>query len=162
MQRDAVVRCVEERALRFQGFEHPESHLEPIQLVKYAATEHYHFHTDWFTDASHTTASNGGNRVSSFFAYVKADNVTGGGTNFPLLTAPRDEKWCKFVDCDAEYEAGITVRPVEGNAVFWLNMENGNGDGRTLHAGLPVISGEKIGMNIWTRQGPLGDDIRGG
>ncbi|KAM6488651.1 hypothetical protein HDV62DRAFT_34988 [Trichoderma sp. SZMC 28011] len=162
VDRDAVVRCIEARALDFQGFDVPESHLEPIQLVKYAVTERYHFHTDWFTNPSHATVSLGGNRISSFFGYVKADNITGGGTNFPILDAPRDERWCKFIDCDEEYESGVTFRPIEGNVVYWENLlADGRGDQRTLHAGLPVVSGEKIGMNIWTRQMPLPADVRG-
>jgi prolyl 4-hydroxylase len=176
--RDAVVRCIESRALLFQGFDTPRSHLEPLQLVRYGAGERYHFHTDWFTDAAHARAAAGGNRVSSFFAYVSVSNgtasgaegdgagkkerVRGGGTNFPLVDAPRDERWCAFVDCDEPWDNGVTFRPVEGNAVYWENMlPGGRGDPRTLHAGLPVVSGEKIGMNIWTRQAPLSDDIRG-
>ncbi|POR31725.1 Putative prolyl 4-hydroxylase 4, partial [Tolypocladium paradoxum] len=159
VERDAVVRCIEGRALAKQGFDTPASHLEPIQLVKYGPAQRYHFHTDWFTDAaSHATAAQGGNRASSVFAYVKVANVTGGGTNFPLLDAPRDERWCRFVDCDEERERGVTFRPVEGNAVYWDNLladGSGRGDQRTLHAGLPVVSGEKIGMNLWTREAPL-------
>jgi prolyl 4-hydroxylase len=131
--------------------------------VRYAAGERYHFHTDWFTDPSHTTYSNGGNRQSSFFGFVAlSQNITGGGTNFPLLDAPTDDRWCEFVDCDDEWENGVTFRPIEGNVVYWENLDgNGAGDQRTLHAGLPVTSGWKIGMNIWTRQAPLSDDIRG-
>jgi prolyl 4-hydroxylase len=161
VDRDALVRCIEARALDMQGFELPEMHLEAIQLVKYAPTERYHFHTDWFTDPTQTVASLGGNRLSSFFAYVKADNVTGGGTNFPVLQAPRDERWCDFIDCDDEYDNGVTFRPIEGNAIYWENLlTSGDGDDRTLHAGLPLVSGEKIGMNIWTRQAPLPAHLR--
>lgn len=163
--RDAAVRCVEARALRLQGFDVPAAHLEPVQLVKYGAGEHYHFHTDWYTDAAaHArTSATGGNRASSFFAYVAASgDLTGGGTNFPLLEAPRDARWCRFVDCDEPWDRGVTFRPVAGNAVYWANLRpDGTGDERTLHAGLPVTSGWKIGMNIWTRQGPLGEDVRG-
>jgi len=170
--RDAVVRCLESRALLFQGFDVPASRLEPLQLVKYGRGERYHFHTDWFTTAAHATAALGGNRVSSFFAYVHAPNgtgegeekVRGGGTNFPLVDAPRDERWCAFVDCDEPWEHGVTFRPVEGNAVYWENLVpggQGRGDPRTLHAGLPVVTGEKIGMNIWTRQADVGEDVRG-
>lgn len=32
---------------------------------------------------------------------------------------------------------------------------------RTLHAGLPVTSGNKVGMNIWSRQGVVSEDLRG-
>ncbi|KAK0712434.1 hypothetical protein B0T26DRAFT_649346 [Lasiosphaeria miniovina] len=165
--RDGVVRCIEERALAFQGYSVPRTHLEPVQLVKYGPTERYHFHTDWFTDgtATHAAAAAGGNRASSFFAYVHvANDTTGGGTNFPRLDAPGDARWCDagLVDCDEPWENGVTFRPVEGNAIFWENLlPDGSGDERTLHAGLPVSGGGKIGMNIWTRQLPLGDDIRG-
>lgn len=163
VERDDTLRCIEERALLFQGFDTPRTHLEPLQLVKYGRGEHYHFHTDWFTNAvQHASSATGGNRQSSFFAYVAAENVTGGGTNFPMVAPPRDERWCAFVDCDEPWENGVTFRPVVGNAVFWSNLlDDGSGDQRTLHAGLPVITGEKIGMNIWTRQGPLSEDIRG-
>lgn len=91
----------------------------------------------------------GGNRLSSFFVYVAANNLTGGGTNFPILNAPYDERWCEFVDCDEPWDNGVTFRPVPGNAVFWQNLyEDGSGDPATIHAGLPVTSGSKLGMNI--------------
>lgn len=158
------MQCIEDRALLFQGYDIPRTHLEPIQLVKYATGESYHYHTDWFTDPSHATAGLGGNRQSSFFAYVSVSNdTTGGGTNFPLLETLRDERWCQFVDCSEPWENGITFRPIEGNAVYWENLfSDGTGDPRTLHAGLPVTTGSKIGMNIWTRQAPLIGAIRGG
>ena len=163
--RDEVVQCVEDRARLIQGFDIPRDHLEPLQLVKYGQGQRYHFHTDWYPNPAHATAATGGNRLSSIFAYVLVENgTTGGGTNFPLIDAPRHPKWCelKYIDCDEPWENGVTFRPVEGNAVFWQNLlPDGTGDGRTLHAGLPVTSGGKIGMNIWTRQAPLSEDIRG-
>ncbi|CAJ2512115.1 Uu.00g077400.m01.CDS01 [Anthostomella pinea] len=160
--RDQVVRCIEERALLFQGFDIPRTHLEPLQLVKYSKDQHYHFHTDWFTNPAHASSVTGGNRLSSFFAYVSAENITGGGTNFPMLAAPSNKRWCEYIDCDEPWENGVTFRPIVGSAVFWENLlEDGTGDQRALHAGLPVTSGSKLGMNIWTRQGPLSDEIRG-
>ena len=174
--RDAVARCVEERALLFQGYDVARAQVEPLQLVQYAAGERYHFHTDWFSAASQAPAAFGGNRLSSFFAYVAAaasededgdasgstNGLKGGGTNFPMLEPPTDPRWCALIDCDEPWENGITFRPIAGNAVFWRNLhEDGIGDQRTLHAGLPVASGWKVGMNIWTRQGPLSEDIRG-
>ena len=87
--------------------------------------------------------------------------TTGGGTNFPVLDVPKDEAWCGIVDCDREWEEGVTFRPVVGNAVFWRNMEGGVGDERVLHAGMPVTGGGKVGLNIWTREGVLGREFRG-
>ncbi|KAI6434691.1 hypothetical protein MCOR24_000855 [Pyricularia oryzae] len=173
--RDAVVRCIEDRALAFQGHDVARSQLEPLQLVKYGQGQGqgHHFHTDWFADvAQHATAALGGNRLSSFFAYVDVSNSTegngdetivGGGTNFPMLDAPRDERWCAVLDCDEPWANGVTFRPIAGNAVYWENMlpTGAGGDHRTLHAVLPLIKGSKIGMNIWTRQGSMSDDVRG-
>ncbi|KAL1838501.1 hypothetical protein VTJ49DRAFT_2608 [Mycothermus thermophilus] len=168
---DPVVSCIESRALRFQGLPTTtaaRSRLEPLQLVKYEPTQHFHFHTDWFTSPSDAAPEAGGNRATSFFAYVHVEKgTTGGGTNFPRLTleADEEEEWCEegLVDCDAEREEGVTFRPVEGNAVFWVNLDQqGRGDERTLHAGLPVVTGGKVGMNIWTREGDVGEEIRGG
>lgn len=50
-------------------------------------------------------------------------------------------------------DGGMAFRAIPGNALFWVNMfpNNGSGDGRTLHAGLPVKGGVKTAMNIWPR-----------
>lgn len=161
--RDDIVRCIEDRALAFQGFDTPRTHLEPLQLVQYDIGEKYDLHTDWFESELQTTTEYGGNRLTSFFVYVSAsDDITGGGTNFPILDAPKDERWCKYINCDEPWEAGVTFRPIPGNAVFWQNLyPNGVGNRATFHAGLPITSGSKLGMNIWTRQGPLDPSLRG-
>jgi len=157
-----VVRCIEHRALRFQGFDVREEQLEPLQLVKYGPSERYDFHTDWLSDPQYTTSFNGGNRLTSFFVYVHVSNdTTGGGTNFPSVAPPSDERWCGLVECDEPYANGLTFRPIEGNAIFWENLApDGIGDPRTEHAGLPVTTGSKIGMNIWTRQAPISYEVR--
>ncbi|CAK7225371.1 hypothetical protein SBRCBS47491_005866 [Sporothrix bragantina] len=52
----------------------------------------------------------------------------------------------------AHENGGLAFRPIAGNALFWVNLfANGTGDGRTLHAGLPVGEGTKTAMNIWPR-----------
>lgn len=50
-------------------------------------------------------------------------------------------------------DGGLAFKAIPGNALFWVNMfpNNGSGDGRTLHAGLPVKGGVKTAMNIWPR-----------
>ena len=181
-ERDDIIRCIEERARRFQSPSLPRTHLEPLQLVKYAVGEQYHEHTDWFTSPLQTTRDLGGNRLSSFFVYVHtSEDIVSGGTRFPFLDPPGvpkadalgtgffkpgvggdGEEWCEYMDCDEPWERGVTFRPVQRSAVFWMNLlPNGRGDERTLHAGLPVLKGEKLGMNIWTREGPLSTDLRG-
>ncbi|KAH7349700.1 oxidoreductase [Plectosphaerella cucumerina] len=160
---DPVTSCISRRAARFQGLK-PISHLEPIQLVHYSVGEQYHFHTDWFPDdatieTGHAGVPRGGNRVSSFFAYIDAsDDIAGGGTHFPKLPAQSGEGWCRFIECDDQWDSGVTFRAVAGNAVYWTNLVTGpdgkpKGDDRVLHAGLPVIRGSKLGMNIWSKEG---------
>lgn len=159
-----MTNCIARRAARFQGHDLPISHLEPIQLVRYAVGEHYHHHHDWFPEEStmldgHAGVNRGGNRVSSFFTYVDvSDDIAGGGTHFPMVPAHGGEGWCKFVECDDEWDRGVTFRAVEGNAVYWENLVDTpdgkrKGDDRVLHAGLPVARGSKLGMNIWTKEG---------
>lgn len=161
---DAVAACIGERARRFQGLHKPITHLEPIQLVRYNPGEQYQYHTDWFNEdatrpGGHADVARGGNRVSSFFAYISvSDDIVGGGTAFPKLQAPPGDAWCEFIECDNEYDGGITFKAIEGNAVYWSNLRKDPagqtiGDVRVLHAGLPVIQGQKVGMNIWSKEG---------
>ncbi|KAF2994261.1 hypothetical protein E8E13_002050 [Curvularia kusanoi] len=158
LESDEIVKCIEQRALDFQGFDTPRESLEPLQLVKYGESQEFHSHTDWFTSDAQTTEEYGGNRLSSFFVYVSAsEDIIGGGTQFPLLDAPKSEQWCKWVNCDADMEDGAVFRPLPGNAVFWRDLKGDGkkgyvGDGRVIHAGLPVQRGKKLGMNIWTRE----------
>lgn len=94
--------------------------------------------------------------------YLEA-NCTGGGTHFPRLSHPspttNESDWCRFIECpststktDTEdpLKEGVIFKPVAGNAVYWENMRSdGSGYKESWHAGLPVESGTKIGLNIW-------------
>ncbi len=145
--------------------------------MNYEPTQKFDLHHDWY-DAP--VPYRGGqregrwwwNRIGSFFVYLdlveptlpsnsSASNVTkvrdkdiGGETWFPNLNfAPGkdgDSKWRKHED------GGIAFRPIPGNAVFWVNLHQGNwsGDWRTVHAGLPLKGegGRKTAMNIWPRR----------
>ena len=91
--------------------------------------------------------------------YLSAD-CEGGGTKFPRLERPQDGKWCDFIECSENREGrqeeddegkGVVVKPKKGAAVFWENFRpDGRGYEETWHAGLPVKSGVKIGLNIWS------------
>lgn len=96
----------------------------------------------------------GGDRISTFNVFLES-NCTGGGTNFPSLKPPEDQAWCAFIECDGQ-NPGVTFKPIAGNAIYWENLrEDMTGYEETLHAGLPVTSGTKIGLNIWTWYWPL-------
>lgn len=80
--------------------------------------------------------------------YVSAD-CEGGGTEFPRLKGRREGRWCEFLDCGRE--DGVVFRARKGAAVFWMNFdEEGRGFKETIHAGLPVTKGTKVGLNIWS------------
>lgn len=152
---DPVVDCVRQRASRFQGLNGPLSHMETLQMVHYGPSEHFALHKDWgrLSPAGHE-------RSTTFFAFLKAD-CKECGTHFPLLEfdwgaggPEAREDWCRLVECPSS-KNGTIFRALPGSAVFWRNLDDdGVGDERVLHAGLPPESGEKIGLNIWTRQGP--------
>jgi len=53
----------------------------------------------------------------------------------------------------AHKEGGTAFKPIQGNAVFWVNLhEDGKGDERVVHAGLEAGEGGKVAMNIWPRR----------
>ena len=63
-----------------------------------------------------------------------------------------DRKWCQFIECDGDGKVeGVTFKAKKGSAVFWMNFDpDGRGYKETIHAGMPVESGHKIGLNIWS------------
>lgn len=150
---DPVNRCILERAAQLQGFI-PIDSIEDLQLTAYAQGQQYNAHYDWFTE--HLVPSLGNqNRGSTFFVTLDAD-CTHCGTQFPRVAIDwryHDARWCEFVDCENIYQLTVNAKP--GSAVFWQNLDvQGYGNPNTLHAGLPVPEGTKIGMNIWTRVVP--------
>lgn len=118
--------------------------------------------------------------MSSFMVWVDGSSddaknpLKGGGTEFPLLKRlSSDERWCRFIECPLDSAKGedqgtngqgetgaanttseaIIFKPLAGNAVYWENFRpdgTGRGWDEAWHAGLPVVEGTKIGLNIWT------------
>ncbi|KAL5045612.1 hypothetical protein BDW71DRAFT_76222 [Aspergillus fruticulosus] len=147
LPRTQTVRCIELRARSFQGWK-PHLYIERMWAQRYNVSGHYTHHYDW----AGTARGRGGDRISTFMVYLKAE-CKGGGTNFPLLRKPKDSKWCEFIECDGAEEGkkGVTFKPIKGNAVFWENLRaDGSGWPETWHAAFPVEEGEKVGLNIWS------------
>ncbi|KAI4673213.1 uncharacterized protein J4E88_008825 [Alternaria novae-zelandiae] len=159
---DPLVECLLNRARTFVGsMLLPSEPFSIPQLVRYFPGQKYNLHTDFWPEHQITTLENGRqvyyNRVASFFVFLR-DNCTDGYTSFPLVEPSSS------IDLDGLYNGkvahgemdgevkGIKFKPIQGNAVFWVNLDkHGNGDRRVVHAGLPVGEGEKIGLNIWPR-----------
>jgi prolyl 4-hydroxylase len=141
--RDEVLRCIEQRAQIAQDWK-SNLRLEAITVQHYDTNGFFTLHHDFFRRMPKHP-----DRISTFNIYLEA-NCTGGGTHFPQLPRPLDQYWCKFIDCDST-EEGVVFKPIAGNAVYWRNLqETGHPYDQTLHQGMPVQSGVKIGMNIWT------------
>lgn len=150
--RTATVRCVEGRARSLQGWRE-EVWVERLRVQRYRPGGHYDHHFDWSSERG------GWGRVGSFMAWVGDEDsgLVGGGTEFPLLRRREDARWCQFVDCpsadDGNGTTGTVFKPIAGNAVYWENFRSdgsGRGYEETWHAGLPVVEGVKVGLNIWS------------
>lgn len=141
---DLTIKCIAQRAAKFQGHISPRR-IEALQLVRYRPGEKYGAHHDW--DVSDNSSSI---RTSTFFAYVGCDGCEGGSTKFYSITKKAmSREWCRVIDCEA---TGIEFLPIPGAAIFWENIdENGVGREDTLHSGMPLAKGVKYGLNIWTR-----------
>lgn len=102
----------------------PPEHAEPLVVQRYQVGQEYKQHRDYFTDNKHTAQ-----RQVTVFAYLN-DVEAGGNTAFPIL--------------------GVSVRPERGKAVRFTNTHpDGKPNPDTLHAGLPVIRGEKWLATLW-------------
>jgi len=99
---------------------------------------------------------NGGQRISTFFTYLKSNCSTGGETEFVDIPFKKTihQHLCHLIVCDKDsHKFGIRFRPISGNSLFWFNLdENGQGNQLTYHAGHPPgFNHFKIGLNTWTR-----------
>lgn len=102
----------------------PAGHAEPLGVLRYGPGQEYRPHHDYYNDGQHPAQ-----RISTVFVYLN-DVAEGGGTEFPKL--------------------GATVQPARGKAVKFLNCDAaGKPNPETLHAGLPVVSGEKWLVTLW-------------
>lgn len=128
-----LIRRIEERIAKLVRW--PVQHGEGLQVLKYGTQGRYDPHFDYFEPDAPANArilSRGGQRVATFLMYLQSP-FSGGGTIFP----------------DA---GGLEVQARKGDAVFFVYPEP-TPEGKTLHGGSPVLSGEKWVATKWLRQG---------
>jgi prolyl 4-hydroxylase len=105
----------------------PLVHAEPLQVLHYQPGEQYQPHYDYFT--SEAVANN---RISTLVMYLN-DVEEGGETHFPSLQ--------------------LSVAPKKGSAVYFEYFYTDNRlNELTLHAGTPVVTGEKWVATQWMRR----------
>lgn len=126
-----LVARIEQRIAALTGV--PVEHGEGLQVLHYLPGQQYEPHFDWFDPAQAGYAAvtrHGGQRIASIVMYLDTP-TSGGGTAFP--------------------EIGLVVSAVAGAAVYFAYH---GGDRSSLHAGLPVLEGEKWIATKWLRERP--------
>jgi prolyl 4-hydroxylase len=106
---------------------------EGLQVLRYRPGAEYKAHHDYFDPAqpgTPTILQRGGQRVGTLVMYLNTP-TKGGGTAFP--------------------DVGVDVAPIRGNAVFF-SYDRPHVVTRTLHAGTPVVEGEKWVATKWLRE----------
>lgn len=116
----------------------PREFSESIQVVHYLPGQEYQQHYDFFdveTPAGKIEHDRGGQRLISFLMYLNTPEE-GGETVFPLVD--------------------IAVQPRKGDALMFFDCDlYGDLDLLTLHAGAPVIKGEKWLATKWLHPRPF-------
>ena len=128
---DLALRLVQRRLATAAGMD--LLHAEPLIVLRYQPGEQYRPHRDYLNQGSlQRDRPQAGNRARSLCVYLNPV-ASGGETDFPL--------------------AGVRVAPEPGSAVIFDNLTaDGHPDPRSLHAGLPVMEGEKWLATLWLRQ----------
>ncbi|MDO4682218.1 MAG: 2OG-Fe(II) oxygenase [Lautropia sp.] len=132
---NALIRQLEARIAALTGL--PVNRGEPLQMLRYGVGGEYLAHQDFFDPADAGTkvlTGVGGQRIATLVMYLN-DVEEGGDTHFP--------------------ELDLSVKPIRGSAVYFeYQNDEGELDVRCLHAGMPVIRGEKWIMTKWLRERP--------
>ncbi|XP_054830214.1 prolyl 4-hydroxylase subunit alpha-3 [Eublepharis macularius] len=118
-------------ALTGLNIRHP--YAEYLQVVNYGLGGHYEPHFDHATSRkSPLYRLKSGNRIATVMVYLSSVEA-GGSTAFIY--------------------ANFSIPVVKNAALFWWNLHrNGEGNGDTLHAGCPVLAGDKWVANKWIHE----------
>jgi prolyl 4-hydroxylase len=174
LPRSQTVKCIEDRARIFQGWR-PYTFIEKLWSQRYNTGGHYTYHYDWNTATRSSgrvssfmvyveaNCTGGGTHFprlqkpsdESWCRFIDCEpektysslSTTVGNSSSSSSPAQNREAERKKQDLNA----GVIFKPIAGNAVYWENMRSdGSGYTESWHAGLPVLTGEKIGLNIWS------------
>lgn len=144
--RDKIIRAIEKRIADFTFI--PVEHGEGLQVLHYEVGQKYEPHFDYFLDEFNTV--NGGQRIATVLMYL-SDVEEGGETVFPSAKGNFSTVlyWNELSECG---KGGLSVRPKMGDALlFWSMKPDATLDPSSLHAGCPVIRGDKWSATKWMR-----------
>ncbi|XP_053564717.1 prolyl 4-hydroxylase subunit alpha-3 [Bombina bombina] len=128
-----VIRKMDNRIAAITGLNILPPYAEYLQVVNYGIGGHYEPHFDHATSRkSPLYRTNTGNRLATFMIYLSSVDA-GGSTAFIY--------------------ANFSTPVVKNAALFWWNLHrNGKGNEDTLHAGCPVLIGNKWVANKWIHE----------
>jgi prolyl 4-hydroxylase len=131
-QHDHVLEAIERGISRVTGLSVLNG--EFLQILRYRPGEQYRLHVDYFNESgagSNQSLAAGGQRAQTVLTYLN-DDYTGGSTSFPKLR--------------------LDIKGQRGDMLHFHNLgADGLGHRDALHAGLPVIAGEKWLLSQWIR-----------
>ncbi|XP_005308582.2 prolyl 4-hydroxylase subunit alpha-3 isoform X1 [Chrysemys picta bellii] len=130
---DPVIVSLDQRIAALTGLNIRPPYAEHLQVVNYGIGGHYEPHFDHATSRkSPLYRMKSGNRLATVMIYLSSVDA-GGSTAFIY--------------------ANLSVPVVKNAALFWWNLHrNGAGNGDTLHAGCPVLAGDKWVANKWIHE----------
>jgi hypothetical protein len=117
----------------------PIANQEPTNVLHYGPGQEYRAHFDFVTPGE-APAFQGelqrvGQRIATVLIYLN-EEYEGGETHFPRLN--------------------FSYKGATGDAlIFWNLSVQGQLEGQSLHAGRPVLAGEKWIVSKWIREGPF-------
>lgn len=135
-QSNEIVTEIENRISRLFGF--PVNQQEAIQILHYGVGGEYRPHYDYFPPeeaGSQPALAHAGQRLATLVMYLNTP-MQGGSTDLPNL--------------------GLTVTAKKGFALYFESIApHGEPYPQTLHAGMPVLAGEKWIATKWLRERAL-------
>jgi len=134
-----LARRIGERIAALVGM--PLANAEALQVLHYGPEQEYRAHYDAYdlsTARGQRCCRYGGQRLLTALVYLN-DVTEGGGTGFPRLK--------------------LEVQPAPGRMVLFQNTgdDNTRPHPDSLHAGMPVLKGEKWAFNIWFHARPMSE-----
>ncbi|HEY2345672.1 MAG TPA: 2OG-Fe(II) oxygenase [Xanthomonadaceae bacterium] len=131
-QHDHVLEAIERCIGRVTGL--PVANSEFLQILRYRPGEEFRPHVDYFNESgggAYKSLAEGGQRAQTVLVYLN-DDYSGGSTAFPRLQ--------------------LDIKARRGDMLHFHNLgADGLGDRDTLHAGVPVTTGEKWLLSQWIR-----------
>uniref|UniRef100_A0A7N0UNX3 procollagen-proline 4-dioxygenase n=1 Tax=Kalanchoe fedtschenkoi TaxID=63787 RepID=A0A7N0UNX3_KALFE len=144
--KDPIIARIEERIAAWTFL--PIENGEDIQVLRYEHGQKYDPHYDYFTDK--VNIARGGHRIATVLMYL-TNVVKGGETIFPSAEVPvRHKAHSHAEDLSECGRKGVAVKPKRGDALLFFSLHpDATPDPMSLHAGCPVIEGEKFSATKW-------------